>query len=74
MKYFFFFFQYMCHSCSVKRSFPIAANAQNGALGEKSIHSHPAKTFGDAKTTVSIRTEQVMDNILLLLCYFANLP
>jgi hypothetical protein len=44
----------MCYGCSAERSFPITANTQNGALGEKSIHSYPATTFGDAETTVSI--------------------
>lgn len=44
----------MCHGSRVERPLSFTANAQNGALGEKSVHPHPSKTFSHAKTTVPV--------------------
>jgi len=38
-----------------QRPLPVAANAQNGAVGEARVHPHPSATAGDASAAVPVR-------------------
>lgn len=53
------FLQYMCDGRGVERSFPVAANAPDGAMGQEGLHTHPAAVAVHETTTVQIRYHQV---------------
>lgn len=42
----------MRHRCRPQRPLPLAADPQNGTVGEKSLHTHSAETFGHAEAPI----------------------
>lgn len=49
----------MRHGGGIKRPFPITTNPPDGAMGEKSFHSHPAEAALHEAATVQVRHRQV---------------
>ncbi|KAJ4437993.1 hypothetical protein ANN_13932 [Periplaneta americana] len=50
--------EHMCYGCGAQRTFPVATDSQDGALGEESFHTHLTKIAGYAAPSVSIRDQQ----------------
>lgn len=50
----------MCDGRRSQRSFPVSTNAQNGSLGQESLHTYSAETSCNEKASVPFRTTQVI--------------
>lgn len=50
---------------SFKRPFSITTNTQNGAMGEKSLHTYTSTTASYEEATISIWCSQVSTYIVL---------
>lgn len=63
----------MCDGSGPKRPLPFAADPPDGALGEESVHSHPATTALHETTAVQVWHNKVSLNLQYRLTLFRNL-